>query len=88
MQGYGTSSTAAMEHQQKRGEETEVRQRLPGGLEGATKRTREKAPIMHQLVTVKQEGSASELQTVTTTSPILKRCLAPRRTPLRARAVL
>lgn len=53
LQGYGTSSTVATEQVQKRGKETEVKQHLPGGLEGATKRTREKAPIMHQLVMVK-----------------------------------
>lgn len=53
LQEYGISSTAAMEQVQKRGQETEVRQHLPGGLEGATKRTREKALITHQLVMVK-----------------------------------
>ena len=51
--GYDTSSTAAMERVQKRGEEREVRQQHLGGLEGATKRTREKAPTMHQSATVK-----------------------------------
>lgn len=47
LQEYGTSSTTVTERVQKRGEKTEVRQHLPGGPEGATKRTREKAPIMH-----------------------------------------
>lgn len=47
LQEYGTSSTTATEQVQKRGGKTEVRQHLPGGPEGATKRTREKAPIMH-----------------------------------------
>lgn len=42
-----------MEQVQKRGEEMEVKQHLPGGLGGATKRIREKAPIIHQLVMVK-----------------------------------
>lgn len=51
--GYDTSSIAAMEQVQKRGEEMEVRQQHLGGLEGATKKTREKAPTMHQLATVK-----------------------------------
>lgn len=55
-----------------------------GGLEEATKRTREKAPIMHQMV--KQEGSAVELQTVTTTSPLLFNSVPPH-TPLRMKAV-
>lgn len=53
LQGYGISSTAAMEQIQKRGAEMEVKRQLPGGLEGPTKRTREKAPIMHQLLMVK-----------------------------------
>lgn len=53
LQGYGISSTAAMEQVQTRGEEMEVKQHLPGGREGATTKTREKAPIMHQLVMVR-----------------------------------
>lgn len=52
-QGYGTSSTAATGQVQKRGDEMEVRRHLPGVPEGATKRTRGEAPIMHQLVKVK-----------------------------------
>lgn len=90
MQGYGTSSTAATERVQRRGEETAVIQHLPGGLEEATKTIKEKAPIMYQLVTMKLEVSAPELQTVTTTSPILNRLHlypAPHRTTLRGRAV-
>lgn len=52
-QGYGTSSTAAMEEVQKRGEEMEDRLHLPVGLKGVFKRTKGKAPLMHQVVTVK-----------------------------------
>lgn len=54
--GYDTSSTAAMGQVQKRGAEMGVKQHHPGGPEGVTKRTREKAPFMHQLAIVKLEG--------------------------------
>lgn len=57
---------------------------LLGGPEEVSKRTREKAPIMHQMV--KQEGSAADLQTVTTTSPLLSSS-APPLTPPRMKAV-
>lgn len=50
-----------MEQVQKSGEVMEVRQRLRGGLERGPKRTREKAPIMHQLEIVKEEGSPTKL---------------------------
>lgn len=52
---------------------------LLGGPEEASKRTREKAPIMHQMV--KQEGSAAELQIVTTTSPLLFNSAPPHTLP-------
>lgn len=42
-----------MEEVPKRGEEMEDRLHLPGGLKGVFRRTRGKAPIMHQVVTVK-----------------------------------
>lgn len=54
--GYDTSSTAAMGQVQRRGAEMGVRQHHPGGPEGVNKRTREKAPFMHQLAIVKLEG--------------------------------
>lgn len=74
LQEYGTNSTAAKEQVQRREDEMEVRRHFPGELEGATKRTREKAPTMQQLVKVKSEALATELQAMTTISPILS-CL-------------
>lgn len=82
LQGYGISSTA-----RRRRRETELRLHLPGVLEEAIKRSREKAPIMHQLVMVKYEGSAAEFQAVTTIRPTLNSPHLSPAPPLRVKAV-
>lgn len=78
--GYGISSTAAP----TRGEEMRVKLHSLGRLMEATKRSREKAPITHQLTALKTEKSTTESLTQSTANPPISP--APHHTAQRATA--